>query len=54
MQVVKPVGWQCLLKRPALMGDSTVRRIISSVDLASLIPDLEIMVKLGLVLMNLD
>ena len=53
MQVVKPVGWQHLLKRPALMGDPTVRRI-RLVDLVSLISDLAIMVKLDLVMMNLD
>ena len=36
------------------MGDPTVSRIRSSVDLASLIPDLAIMVQLDLVMMDLD
>ena len=42
------------MKQPPLMGDPTVRRIISLVDLASLISGLSIMVKLDLVTMNLD
>ena len=54
MQVVKPVGWQCLLKRPTLMGDPTISRIRSPTDLASLIPDLAIMVQLYLVMMCLE
>ena len=54
MQVVKLVGWRHLLKRPALMGDLTIRRIISPADLESLIFDLAIMVKLDLAMMNLD
>ena len=53
MKVVKPVGWWHLLKRPALMGDPTVRSIRSPVDLVSLIPDLGIMMKLDLVMMDL-
>ena len=36
------------------MGDPTVISIRSSTNLASLIPDLAIMVKLDLVMMNLD
>ena len=54
MQVVKKVGWQHLLKRSTLMGDPTVRRIRSPADLASLTPNLEIMMKLYLVMMNLQ
>ena len=54
MQVVKPVGWQCLLKQPSLIGDSTVSYIRSPVDWASLIPVLEIMVQLDLVMMDLE
>ena len=36
------------------MGDSTISCIRSSTDLASLIPDLAIMVQLDLVMMDLD
>ena len=36
------------------MGDLTVSRIRSPVNLASLIPDLEIMVQLDLVMMDLE
>ena len=54
MQVVKPVGWQKLLKQPALTDDLTVRSIISPTDLASLLPDLAIMMKLDLVMMDLE
>ena len=36
------------------MGDPTVRSTRSSVDLASLIPDLEIMMELDLVMMDLE
>ena len=54
MQVVKRVGWQCLLNRPTLMIESIVRGVRLPVDLASLIPDLEIMMKLDLVMMNLE
>ena len=54
MQVVKPVGWWCLFKQPALMGDPIVSCIISLMDLASLVPDLAIMVYLDLVMMDLE
>ena len=54
MQVVKLVGWRRLLKQPALMDAPTVRSIISSADLASLLPDLAIMMKLDLVMMDLE
>ena len=54
MQVIKIVGWRFLLKQPALMGDSTISRIRSPVDLVSLIFDYVIMVKLNLEMMNLD
>ena len=54
MQVVKLVGWWRVLKQPALMSDPTVRSIISSMDLASLIPDLEIIMKFNLVMMDLE
>ena len=54
MQVVKPVGWRRLLNRPALMGDLTIRSIRLLEDLASLILDLEIMMKLDLVMMDLE
>ena len=36
------------------MDDLTIRSIRSSVDLASLLPDLEIMMKLYLVMMDLE
>ena len=52
MQVVKTVGQRRLLKRPALMSDLTVRGVRSSVDLASLIHDLAIMVRIDLEMMN--
>ena len=42
------------MKRIVVMGDLTIRRIRSPVDLASLISDLAIMVKLDLEMMNLD
>ena len=42
------------MKRPVLMYDPTVRSIISSTNLASLQPDLEIMMKLDLVMMDLE
>ena len=54
MQVVKPVGWWHLLKRPALMDDLNIRSIRSPVDLVSLLPDLEIMMNLDLVMMDLE
>ena len=52
MQVVKPVGWQCLLKQPALMIDLTIGRVGLPADLVSLIPDLVIMVMIDLAMMN--
>ena len=52
MHVFKTVGLRCLLKRPALMSDPTVRRVRSLMDLASLIPDLAIMVRIDLAMMN--
>ena len=42
------------MKRPALMDDLTIRSIRWLVDLASLLPDLEIMMKLYLVMMDLE
>ena len=54
MQVVKIVGWQCLLKQPTLMDDPTVRSIRSLADLVPLLPNLEIMMKLDLVMMDLE
>ena len=54
MQVVKPVGWRRLLKRPTLMGDLTVRSIRSLADLASLLLDLGIMMELDLVMMDFE
>ena len=54
MQVVKTVDWWCLLKRLALMGDPTVRSIRSSADLVSLLPDLAIIMKLDLVMRDLE
>ena len=52
--LVKAVGQWRLLKQPALMGDPTIIIIIVPIDLASLRSDLAIMVKLDLVMMNLD
>ena len=52
MQVVKTVSWWCLLKRPALMSDPTIRGVRSPTDLESLIPDLAIMVMIFLAMMN--
>ena len=42
------------MKRPALMDDLTVRSIRSPMDLASLLPDSAIMMKLDLVMMDLE
>ena len=54
MQVAKPVGWRRLLKQLALMDDPTVRSIRSPTDLTSLLPDWVIMLKLDLVMMDLE
>ena len=43
-----------LVEATTLMSDLTVRRIIFLVDLVSLISDLAIIVKLDLVMTNLD
>ena len=42
------------MKRPTLMVDMTIRSIRSMMDLASLIPDLAIIMKLDLVMMDLE
>ena len=52
MQLVKTVGWRRLLKRPALMIDPTVRGVRLSADLASLILDLAIMMRIDLAVMK--
>ena len=52
MHVFKTVGLRCLLKRPALMSDPTVRRVGSPMDSTSLIPNLAIMARIDLAMMN--
>ena len=42
------------MKQPTLMDDPTIRLIRSSMDLESLLPNLEIMMKLYLVMMDLE
>ena len=51
MQVVKIVRWQRLLKRHALMSDSTVSRVRLPADLVSLLLDLVMMDTVDLAMM---
>ena len=54
MQVVKIVSWWHLLKRPALIADPTVTRVILSEDLVSLLLDLVMMDMVDLEMMILN
>ena len=54
MQVVKIVGWWCLLKQHALMVDPTFKRVGLSMDLVSLLLDLVMMEIVDLPMMSLN